>query len=127
SRRHTRFSRDWSSDVCSSDLVLIVLPIGALRSLVGVLLICAVVGGINTLTGHDTPSAGGGSFPLPPRATYRLVALAALTPFLACFRGTFGIILEIATTDVAPFFPRFGSALRVLSEVAFTTLTVSHF
>src|SRR5690606_39988809 len=23
SRRHTRFSRDWSSDVCSSDLVLI--------------------------------------------------------------------------------------------------------
>src|SRR5690606_39827241 len=25
-RRHTRFSRDWSSDVCSSDLVLAVLP-----------------------------------------------------------------------------------------------------
>src|SRR5690606_39923024 len=24
-RRHTRFSRDWSSDVCSSDLVLPVL------------------------------------------------------------------------------------------------------
>src|SRR5690606_40760777 len=23
-RRHTRFSRDWSSDVCSSDLVLII-------------------------------------------------------------------------------------------------------
>src|SRR5690606_40884307 len=24
-RRHTRFSRDWSSDVCSSDLPLVVL------------------------------------------------------------------------------------------------------
>src|SRR5690606_40040016 len=23
-RRHTRFSRDWSSDVCSSDLVIII-------------------------------------------------------------------------------------------------------
>src|SRR5690606_41172554 len=26
--RHTRFSRDWSSDVCSSDLLLSWLPIG---------------------------------------------------------------------------------------------------
>src|SRR5690606_41868341 len=25
-RRHTRFSRDWSSDVCSSDLVEIIAP-----------------------------------------------------------------------------------------------------
>src|SRR5690606_39335078 len=25
-RRHTRFSRDWSSDVCSSDLTVRVLP-----------------------------------------------------------------------------------------------------
>lgn len=72
-------------------------------------------------------TADGGSFPLPPRAIHRLIALAALAPFFACFRGAFGVILEIATTDVAPFFPRFGSALRVLSEVAFTTLTVSHF
>src|SRR5690606_39638145 len=32
-RRHTRFSRDWSSDVCSSDLV--VLPCGAGKTLVG--------------------------------------------------------------------------------------------
>src|SRR5690606_39456583 len=27
-RRHTSFSRDWSSDVCSSDLVTIVYDIG---------------------------------------------------------------------------------------------------
>src|SRR5690606_40983530 len=26
SRRHTRFSRDWSSDVCSSDLPVLILP-----------------------------------------------------------------------------------------------------
>src|SRR5690606_40274398 len=31
-RRHTRFSRDWSSDVCSSDLILLlVLLIGVTR------------------------------------------------------------------------------------------------
>src|SRR5690606_39862944 len=29
-RRHTRFSRDWSSDVCSSDLGLSLLAFGAL-------------------------------------------------------------------------------------------------
>src|SRR5690606_40069152 len=27
-RRHTRFSRDWSSDVCSSDLVRAAVPAG---------------------------------------------------------------------------------------------------
>src|SRR5690606_41070822 len=27
-RRHTRFSRDWSSDVCSSDLVETIGPVG---------------------------------------------------------------------------------------------------
>src|SRR5690606_39970639 len=32
-RRHTRFSRDWSSDVCSSDLVT-PIPVQALRILV---------------------------------------------------------------------------------------------
>src|SRR5690606_40812564 len=26
-RRHTRFSRDWSSDVCSSDLIRLINPI----------------------------------------------------------------------------------------------------
>src|SRR5690606_40122337 len=31
-RRHTRFSRDWSSDVCSSDLLVFVL-VGALAAL----------------------------------------------------------------------------------------------
>src|SRR5690606_39732266 len=30
-RRHTRFSRDWSSDVCSSDLLHEVLGVGVLR------------------------------------------------------------------------------------------------
>src|SRR5690606_39963985 len=28
-RRHTRFSRDWSSDVCSSDLALVLLIVTA--------------------------------------------------------------------------------------------------
>src|SRR5437868_9221709 len=28
-RRHTRSKRDWSSDVCSSDLVLVVIVLGA--------------------------------------------------------------------------------------------------
>src|SRR5690606_41191927 len=38
-RRHTRFSRDWSSDVCSSDLAALggVLVTGALLALLGLL------------------------------------------------------------------------------------------
>src|SRR5690606_40271116 len=31
-RRHTRFSRDWSSDVCSSDLGVSFLPVGNILS-----------------------------------------------------------------------------------------------
>src|SRR5206468_8331281 len=30
-RRHTRSDRDWSSDVCSSDLIFLALGFGALR------------------------------------------------------------------------------------------------
>src|SRR5690606_41193896 len=33
-RRHTRFSRDWSSDVCSSDLFTVLLFIGVPIALV---------------------------------------------------------------------------------------------
>src|SRR5690606_7772742 len=32
-RRHTRFSRDWSSDVCSSDLVLIEVLVESFRTI----------------------------------------------------------------------------------------------
>src|SRR5690606_41198860 len=31
-RRHTRFSRDWSSDVCSSDLDTVTRPCAAMRA-----------------------------------------------------------------------------------------------
>src|SRR5690606_39727049 len=34
-RRHTRFSRDWSSDVCSSDLDLDLIGVGAFSPLEG--------------------------------------------------------------------------------------------
>src|SRR5690606_41122521 len=34
-RRHTRFSRDWSSDVCSSDLNLVKIPAGWLIETAG--------------------------------------------------------------------------------------------
>src|SRR6266498_1122272 len=40
-RRHTRCGRDWSSDVCSSDLALAAAVLGGLDSPVG-----AVVGGL---------------------------------------------------------------------------------
>src|SRR5207253_3627425 len=33
-RRHTRWPRDWSSDVCSSDLSKVLLSCGLLRTLV---------------------------------------------------------------------------------------------
>src|SRR5690606_40588087 len=35
-RRHTRFSRDWSSDVCSSDLILLAATATALAAQEGV-------------------------------------------------------------------------------------------
>src|SRR5690606_40633293 len=38
-RRHTRFSRDWSSDVCSSDLALGVLDVVLLAAVDGVVLL----------------------------------------------------------------------------------------
>src|SRR5690606_40475993 len=45
-RRHTRFSRDWSSDVCSSDLnvAVVVFAGGALNWLVAVPLLGALEG-----------------------------------------------------------------------------------
>src|SRR5690606_40906991 len=54
-RRHTRFSRDWSSDVCSSDLPtsswsagrVVAVVAGSVAVLLGLL---AVVGGITLLT-----------------------------------------------------------------------------
>src|SRR5690606_31622042 len=43
-RRHTRFSRDWSSDVCSSDLYFIIhhLPTGVIGLLLAVIFAAAV-------------------------------------------------------------------------------------
>src|SRR5467141_2765364 len=38
-RRHTRFQCDWSSDVCSSDLVTVVAPNGNVAPLAGVQLV----------------------------------------------------------------------------------------
>src|SRR5690606_39443110 len=56
-RRHTRFSRDWSSDVCSSDLVVGVADINRGENITLLLLERAntVVGDIPHLrTGHYT-------------------------------------------------------------------------
>src|SRR5690606_40110323 len=41
-RRHTRFSRDWSSDVCSSDLYAWALPAPILRHLSASTTLCGV-------------------------------------------------------------------------------------
>src|SRR5690606_39699693 len=52
-RRHTRFSRDWSSDVCSSDLIAlatmsVALPLpGLVRDAAGLAVALAVVGAAN--------------------------------------------------------------------------------
>src|SRR5690606_39826072 len=42
-RRHTRFSRDWSSDVCSSDLVAALYPSLWLGMFIGTAAICYTV------------------------------------------------------------------------------------
>src|SRR5690606_40503395 len=46
-RRHTRFSRDWSSDVCSSDLATrVVVALGVIGAAVGTGRSVAVVPGV---------------------------------------------------------------------------------
>src|SRR5690606_40151168 len=46
-RRHTRFSRDWSSDVCSSDLVAPSTAVGPATAVVGAVAV--------TVTGAGAP------------------------------------------------------------------------
>src|SRR6266511_5020534 len=53
-RRHTRFSRDWSSDVCSSDLLELVVLIQPVR----VLAVAAVGGAARGLHVRDAPGLG---------------------------------------------------------------------
>src|SRR5690606_39282410 len=57
-RRHTRFSRDWSSDVCSSDLVLDMgATIGAdAQQLVDYAILGSALA--RCLFGHDAPTVG---------------------------------------------------------------------
>src|SRR5690606_40381513 len=50
-RRHTRFSRDWSSDVCSSDLATLVsiftaFPAALIAALAGLALLAAISGAL---------------------------------------------------------------------------------
>src|SRR5690606_39870729 len=46
-RRHTRFSRDWSSDVCSSDLYLVVNVMSSMLFLVAIAVTYAATGSVN--------------------------------------------------------------------------------
>src|SRR5690606_41004570 len=59
-RRHTRFSRDWSSDVCSSDLTFIVTewgkPVAVLGPLYRPLRDAAAIDHLTAL-GHAVPPA----------------------------------------------------------------------
>src|SRR5690606_41122025 len=61
-RRHTRFSRDWSSDVCSSDLALIsfVFPFYPSRhwQWIAILLSLVVLGGMGSLKGAVVGALG---------------------------------------------------------------------
>src|SRR5690606_40149585 len=58
-RRHTRFSRDWSSDVCSSDL----LSTGAVQ---GVPMLAKAREKLNLIRPSAWSSIG--SFPFPPKS-----------------------------------------------------------
>src|SRR3989442_13102444 len=90
-RRHTRCGRDWSSDVCSSDLgtsadlgrlSVLALTVGLRRPLRGGFTVGAAVGGLKYLPAGETGifrSGAGGVFALagavasytPPRAVGR--------------------------------------------------------
>lgn len=54
-------------------------------------------------------------------------AMAGLSAFLPCFRGTLRVVLEVAATRLAALLSSFGGPLGILGEVAFPTLMLSHF
>src|SRR5690606_40878287 len=57
-RRHTRFSRDWSSDVCSSDLPDYVSPTGAFQALTADAVDIPAVGLWNARVSYLRPVSG---------------------------------------------------------------------
>src|SRR5690606_40012766 len=61
-RRHTRFSRDWSSDVCSSDL-RIEMNVRTLLLIISLVILLAsgAAYGVFTIMGGPLGAAGGGS------------------------------------------------------------------
>src|SRR5690606_40653835 len=67
-RRHTRFSRDWSSDVCSSDLGPAVGGRVGLRLLGQVVVVVLGLGQVGGVTGGPVE---------PGRAPHQLVLVAA--------------------------------------------------
>src|SRR5690606_40413542 len=73
-RRHTRFSRDWSSDVCSSDLME-TLIIGQIGGLLGILL--------GILIGFAVSSAAGFDFITPWKAMFWATGITILVAILA--------------------------------------------
>src|SRR5690606_6124371 len=79
-RRHTRFSRDWSSDVCSSDLIGQRIPVRANTSS------CSTAGAIRS-DGSVTPS----------RTTIVAVVRSMRSPAAACAASP--ISSAIANTD----------------------------
>src|SRR5690606_39912724 len=78
-RRHTRFSRDWSSDVCSSDLAL-------------------TAAGVHGVV-QEAPDAGGPAFTSWPLLTVLAVLPAAVAALLV-YRGrsatAAGVLIGVA-------------------------------
>src|SRR5690606_39468283 len=91
-RRHTRFSRDWSSDVCSSDLVDAVLEQGGIRDLVVVMRDVTFIdsSGLGALLGrYKRLQALGGRVRIvaPPRHVRAVLELSGVPKLIPILRS----------------------------------------
>src|SRR5690606_19254565 len=98
-RRHTRFSRDWSSDVCSSDLIPSVSDPAAVEE------ICDLVSGDGEASQLAVP------LPVPIRSTGHDEVIEACgseqgLDFLRCIAGPEALQAVEAPCDEAPHFTR---------------------
>src|SRR5207253_7623022 len=106
-RRHTRWPRDWSSDVCSSDLLRYLQERGVIRLLSEPTLV--------TLSGRPATFIAGGEFAVP--TIVGSVGLNAVTTDFRAFGAIISFLPTIVDKDrirlqVAPEFSQINAGLR---------------
>src|SRR3712207_2230900 len=112
-RRHTRYWRDWSSDVCSSDLGIVIPAFARIRisPVIGFILIGLLVGpaGLGSMTGQ-----------VPWLHYFTISNAHAIEPF-----AEFGIILLLFSIGLELSFRRLWNMRRLVFGVGAAELLLS--